>query len=296
MRKRDCAVPPSATVLRMHLSWSCAIAVDAQSHVFVRVQSAWRVIGRSAMSRGADSETVRRGTRFLTRSEPLTRAHRFLTQEGDARVASLLFRLGQFSARCHWLVIISWMVLLGISALTFSMFSGPISTALSIPGTKTDQVQAQLAEKFPAAQGGTGTIVFTTADGEEFSEGQRHAVATFLDDLDGNPDVKESIDGFATQQDLDLQRQKITEGRAKLEDAQAQLADNHAQLDAQLAHAGPAAASDPQFQQAQQAITDAQERLDRTAVEMEQAAVLLTVSEGIHFVPESGSAAIGTVT
>lgn len=211
-------------------------------------------------------------------------------------MASLLFRLGQFSARRHWLVIISWMVLLGISALTFSMFSGPISTALSIPGTKTDQVQAQLAEKFPAAQGGTGTIVFTTADGREFSEEQKQAVATFLDDLNGIPDVKESIDGFAAQEDLDLQRQKITEGRSQLEDAQEQLADGHAQLDAQLAQAGPAAASDPQFQQAQQAITDAQEKLNRTAVELEQGSALLTLSEGIRFVSESGSAAIGTVT
>lgn len=211
-------------------------------------------------------------------------------------MASLLFRLGQFSARRHWHVIISWVVLLGISALTFSMFSGPISTALSIPGTKTDQVQAQLKEKFPAVQGGTGTIVFTTANGTAFSDDQEEAIGTFLDDLNDIPGVKETIDGFATQQELDLQRQQITDGRAQLDDARAQLDDSQTQLDAQVAQAGPAAASDPQLQQAQQALTDAQEELDRSAIELEQGSALLALSEGIRFVSESGSAAIGTVT
>lgn len=211
-------------------------------------------------------------------------------------MASLLFRLGQFSARRHWLVIISWAVMVCIAALTFSMFSGPISTALSIPGTKTDQVQTELKEKFPAAQGGTGTIVFTTADGTAFSADQKQAVATFLDGLNDIPDVKDTIDGFATQQELDLQRQQISEGQAQLEDARTQLADSQTQLDAQVAQAGPEAASDPQFQQAQQAITDAKKQLDDSAVELEQGAALLTLSKSIRFVSESGAAAIGTVT
>ncbi|MGH4001796.1 MAG: MMPL family transporter [Pseudonocardiaceae bacterium] len=210
-------------------------------------------------------------------------------------MASLLSRLGQFSARRHWLVIISWAVLLCIAALAFSMFSGPTSTALSIPGTKTDRVQAELQEKFPAAQGGTGTVVFTTANGKVFSDVQKRAVATFLNGLNDIPGVKQTTDGFATQQDLDLERRKITEGKAHIQDARAQLADSQTQLNAQKAQVGPAGASDPQLQQAQQAITAAQKKLDRTAVEIEQGAALLALSEDIRFVSESGSAAIGTV-
>ena len=211
-------------------------------------------------------------------------------------MASLLFRLGQFSARRRWLVILTWAVLLGISALTFGMFSGPLSTAFSIPGTQTDQVQAQLKDKFPAAQGGTGTIVFTTSDGTEFSASQKQAVAVFLDGLNDVPDVKETTDGFATQKELDLQRKQITDGKAQLADARDQLVDSQAELDALVAQQGPEAASDPQVQRAQQAIIDAQDQLDRSSVELEQGSTLLSLSEGIRFVSESGSAAIGTVT
>nr|WP_240896267.1 MMPL family transporter [Rothia koreensis] len=181
----------------------------------------------------------------------------------------MLFRLGQFSARRRWLVIIAWLVILGASAVTFTAFSGAVSSAFSIPGTQTDKVQAELKEKFPAAQGGTGTIVFATDDGTEFSDQQREEVGAFLSDLSDIPEVKGTVDGFDTQQELDLQRQQIDDGRAQLEAARAQIAPGQAAQ---------------------------QEELDRQAAELEQAAALLELSEDARFVSESGSAAIGTVT
>ncbi|MDM7890732.1 MMPL family transporter [Curtobacterium caseinilyticum] len=146
-------------------------------------------------------------------------------------MAGLLYRLGRFSARRHWLVIIAWVVIMGIAGLTYSLFAGTISSSITIPGTKTSQVQDQLADKFPSANGGNGTLVFETTDGKAFTSAQKDDVKEFLDgiaDLDG---VKEVRDGFTTQAQLDEQRQKIVDGRKQIEDGQAQLDQQKAELE-----------------------------------------------------------------
>ncbi|MCJ1714198.1 MMPL family transporter [Curtobacterium sp. VKM Ac-2922] len=201
-------------------------------------------------------------------------------------MAGLLYRLGRFSARRHWLVIISWVVLLGIAGGTYALFAGTISSSITIPGTKTSQVQDELADKFPSANGGTGTLVFTTKDGKAFSNTQKTGVADFLKDIEQLKGVKGATSGFDTQQQLDDQRQKlvdgkqqIADGRTKIEQGQAQLdaqkqqledgktkiAAAQAQLDAQkqqAAAAGGAAASGAAAQAAQAQLTQAQAQID----------------------------------
>ncbi|WIE74980.1 MMPL family transporter [Curtobacterium sp. MCSS17_007] len=150
-------------------------------------------------------------------------------------MAGLLYRLGRFSARRHWLVIIAWVVIMGIAGLTYSLFAGTISSSITIPNTKTSQVQDELADKFPSANGGNGTLVFETTDGKAFTAAQKTDVKEFLDgiaDLDG---VKEVRDGFTTQAQLDEQRQKIVDGRKQIEDGRKQIEDGQAQLDEQKA-------------------------------------------------------------
>lgn len=213
-------------------------------------------------------------------------------------MAGLLYRLGRFSARRHWLVIIAWVVILGVTGGTYALFAGSISSSISIPNTKTSQVQDELADKFPSANGGTGTIVFETTSGKAFTEAQRSAVTDFLDSLKDEDGVKEVTDGFATQDQLDEQRQKlvdgqqqIADGRKKIEDGQAeldaqkkqleagkaQIAQAQAQLDAQKAAAGAAAASSPQLQAAQAQI-DAQQA-PITQGEQQIAAAQKTIDE-----------------
>ncbi|OEI67667.1 MMPL family transporter [Curtobacterium sp. ER1/6] len=167
-------------------------------------------------------------------------------------MAGLLYRLGRFSARRAWSVVIAWIVIIGIAGLTYGLFAGTISSAISIPNTKTSQVQDQLADKFPSANGGNGSIVFETTDGGAFTDAQKTEVTSFLDglkDLDGVKDVR---DGFATQDQLDEQRQKITDGREQIADGRKQIEDGQAQLDAQKA----------QLESGKQQIADAQAQLD----------------------------------
>jgi RND superfamily putative drug exporter len=167
-------------------------------------------------------------------------------------MAGLLYRLGRFAARRHWTVIIAWIALMAIAGVTFSLFAGTISSSITIPGTKTSQVQDELADKFPSANGGNGTLVFQTTDGTAFTDSQQDQVGSFLTDLEDLPGVKGTTDGFATQQRLDDQRQKIVDGRKEISEGRQKLEDGQEQLDAQKA----------QLESGKQQITDAQAQLD----------------------------------
>jgi len=167
-------------------------------------------------------------------------------------MAGLLYRLGRFAARRHWLVIIAWIVILGITGGTYALFAGTISSSITIPNTKTSQVQDQLADKFPSANGGNGTIVFETTDGKAFTSAQKSGVDDFLTDLEDLNGVKGATSGFSTQDRLDDQRQKIVDGRKQISDGRQQITDGQAQLDAQKA----------QLESGKQQIADAQAKLD----------------------------------
>ncbi|MFJ3383644.1 MULTISPECIES: MMPL family transporter [unclassified Curtobacterium] len=148
-------------------------------------------------------------------------------------MAGLLYRLGRFSARRHWLVIISWIVIMGIAGGTYALFSGSISSSITIPGTKTSQVQDELADKFPSANGGNGTLVFETKDGKAFTDSQKTEVADFLKDLEDLNGVKGATSGFDTQKQLDDQRQKLVDGKQDIADGRTKIEDGQKQLDAQ---------------------------------------------------------------
>ncbi|WP_144804591.1 MMPL family transporter [Curtobacterium sp. BH-2-1-1] len=243
-------------------------------------------------------------------------------------MAGLLYRLGRFSARRHWLVIIAWIVIMGIAGLTFSLFQGSISSSITIPNTKTSQVQDELADKFPSANGGNGTIVFQTTDGKAFTDTQKADVKSFLDGLKDLDGVKGVRDGFATQDQLDEQRQKITDGRKQIEDGRAQIEQQQAQLasgkqqiaaaqqeldakksQAEAAGGAAAAAAQAQLAQAQaqidaqqqqiasgeQQIQAAEQKLNTSEQELEQGSDLLDLSKDIRFVSSNGQASIGTV-
>ncbi|OIH92969.1 MULTISPECIES: MMPL family transporter [unclassified Curtobacterium] len=167
-------------------------------------------------------------------------------------MAGLLYRLGRFSARRHWLVIISWVVILGIVGGTYALFAGTISSAISIPNTKTSQVQDELADKFPSANGGNGTIVFQTTDGEAFSDAQRSDIDDFMTKIERLDGVKGTTSGFTTQDQLDEQRQKIVDGRKEISDGREQLERGQDQLDAQ----------EKELASGKQQIADAQDQLD----------------------------------
>ncbi|TCL78635.1 MULTISPECIES: MMPL family transporter [unclassified Curtobacterium] len=184
-------------------------------------------------------------------------------------MAGLLYRLGRFSARRHWLVIITWVVIMAVAGVTYSLFSGTISSAISIPNTKTSQVQDELADKFPSANGGNGTIVFETKNGKAFTDAQKSEVADFLTEVEKLDGVKGATSGFDTQDQLDEQRQKIVDGRKEITDGRAKLETGQDQLDAQKA----------QLTSGKQQIKDAQAQLDAQKAQAEAAGAALPAAQ-----------------
>ncbi|MBT1623262.1 MMPL family transporter [Curtobacterium flaccumfaciens pv. oortii] len=184
-------------------------------------------------------------------------------------MAGLLYRLGRFSARRHWLVIITWVVIMAVAGVTYSLFSGTISSAISIPNTKTSQVQDELADKFPSANGGNGTIVFETKNGKAFTDAQKSEVADFLTKIEKLDGVKGATSGFDTQDQLDEQRQKIVDGRKEITDGRAKLETGQDQLDAQKA----------QLTSGKQQIKDAQAQLDAQKAQAEAAGAALPAAQ-----------------
>jgi len=150
-------------------------------------------------------------------------------------MASLLYRLGQFSARRAWLVVVAWVVILGLAGGAFAAFGGSLTSSVSIPGTATQKVADQLSEEFPVASGGSGTVAFTTTDDTAFTAEQKTAIAALLEETLDIDEVKGTTDPFATQAQIDDQAQQITDGRQQITDGAAQLDAGQAQLDAAAA-------------------------------------------------------------
>jgi RND superfamily putative drug exporter len=228
-------------------------------------------------------------------------------------MAGLLYRLGRFSARRAWTVVTAWVVVLGLAVGAYLAFGGSLTSAVTIPGTATEKVTDQLREQFPAASGGSGTVVFHTGGDEPFTDEQRAAISAALADLTDIDGVAGVIDPFQTtaglaeqQAQIDAGREQIAAGEAQLEQGQAQLDAGQAQLDQQRAQAeaaGALAQAQPQLDAAQ-AELDAQQQaadagraeLEAQSTQLEDGAALLELAGGLRTLSEDESAAIGNVS
>ncbi|UKF31909.1 MMPL family transporter [Clavibacter phaseoli] len=242
-------------------------------------------------------------------------------------MASVLYRLGSMAARRAWLVIVSWVVILGIGVGSFLAFAGTLGNSFDIPGTASGAVTDELAQTLPDTAGGTGTVVYRTADGSAFTDQQKQDISALATSAGDLPGVARVVDPFAvTQQRADQAAQlssgddQITAGRTQLDQAQQQLDAGKAQLDAgqqqltaarqQAEAAGaPAAqiaaldAQQAQLDQQTQALQQQQATVDSSRAQLESGAeqaelgrTLLGLTDGIGVVSEDGSTAIVNVS
>ncbi|MCJ1703912.1 MMPL family transporter [Rathayibacter sp. VKM Ac-2926] len=242
-------------------------------------------------------------------------------------MASLLFRLGTFAARRAWAVIVAWVVILGVAVGAFLAVGGTLTNSFDIPGTASGAVTDQLAEKLPDTAGGTGTVVYRTADGSALTAEQESAIsalAASAEDLEG---VAAVVDPFAARQSqldgaqqladgraqLQAGKEQIDAGQAQLDAGQAQLTAGQQQLTAAREQAVAAGAPEQQLAalDAQQAQLDTQQAeltaqqsaLDASRTELEAGAApldqgeeLLALADGIGVVSADGSTAIVNVS
>lgn len=146
-------------------------------------------------------------------------------------MAELLYRLGRFSARRAWTVIVSWLIILGLAIGSFLAFGGTLSTMFSIPGTETTKVTDHLEEELPSVAGAAGTVVFHTDDESEFTDEQKSEIGSILEEVEDMERVDSTTDPFATQDELADQSQEISDGHSEIDDAFTELDAAQDQLD-----------------------------------------------------------------
>lgn len=134
-------------------------------------------------------------------------------------MAKLLYRLGFGSAKRAWLVIISWIMVLGISLGAMLIGGTKLSENLSIEGIASQKVIDQLKESFPSASGGSAQVVFHVADGSKFSAKHESQIAQVLKDAALVAGVDTAVNPFEANAELTKQRSDAANGVKELDAA-----------------------------------------------------------------------------
>ena len=79
-------------------------------------------------------------------------------------MATWLYRIGEAAARRAWAVILAWVLIIAGVAGAYTAFHGKLSNTFTMPGTQTQQLSDELAQRFPSANRGSGQIIITTGD------------------------------------------------------------------------------------------------------------------------------------
>ncbi|WP_265523449.1 MMPL family transporter [Oerskovia flava] len=242
-------------------------------------------------------------------------------------MAELLYRVGRAAARRARTVVAAWFALLVAVGVAFALGGGTLANSFSIPDTPTAEITEQLATEFPAASGGTGTVVLQTDDGSAFTEEQQTALGEVIEAASGVDGVEAVINPFATEADRAEQQAQLESGRAQIDDGAAQIEAGRTEIDDARAEleAGQVALDEARAQaeaagllaQAEAELDAQQTRIDqglatleeqstaletqtaeleRRGAQLEQGTALLDMAAEIRTVSEDGGAAVAPVS
>lgn len=158
-------------------------------------------------------------------------------------MAKFLYRLGLFSANRAWLVILSWLVILGSVSAWAVAAGGSFTTTMSVPGTPAQNTIDQLKTSFPKASRGSGQVVFVTQNGHQFTAKQKRAISSELHKVATLDSVASTLDPFKTQQQIDASATKLHDGADKLAKAPAAMTAAQQKLNRGVAKLASAQAS-----------------------------------------------------
>ena len=145
-------------------------------------------------------------------------------------MAKLLQRLGAFSAKRAWAVVITWLLILVGSGTWAALGMGKLSTSMSIDGVPAQTVIDQLQKSFPEAARGSGSVVFHTTNGKPFTYDQKSAIADILEHVKTMEAVADTIDPFKLAVTKAEAEAKIADGKVKIAEAKATIAANEKKL------------------------------------------------------------------
>jgi putative drug exporter of the RND superfamily len=144
-------------------------------------------------------------------------------------LATLLYKLGLFSARKAWVVIVAWLVILGIAASLALSLGGKLTSTMSIDGVPSQVVVDKLQSSFPEASRGSGQVVFYKESGS-FTEADREAITSALIQVEALPGISEATNPFTVQQEIQKGEQDLFDGKKELLDAEKAIADGQSEL------------------------------------------------------------------
>lgn len=166
-------------------------------------------------------------------------------------MSELLYRLGVFAARRAWLVIVSWLAVIGVLGGVAATAGGTFSTAMTIDGTDAQTTIDVLQSEFTDASRGAGQIIFHKADGQPFTDVEKEQISDALQGVHTLPAVDDTVDPFDVQETLDENaadvaaaptdflkgqrkidrgQRKITNGVVALADARKDIADGRIEI------------------------------------------------------------------
>jgi RND superfamily putative drug exporter len=127
-------------------------------------------------------------------------------------LATLLYKLGLYSARNAWQVIVAWIILLAITTGLALSLGGKLTTTMSVSGVPSQNVVDQLQKTFPDASRGSGQVVFFKQSGS-FTDADREAITAALSKLETLPEISEAVNPFTVQSEIRDGEKEIIDGK-----------------------------------------------------------------------------------
>ncbi|WP_374455816.1 MMPL family transporter [Nocardioides sp.] len=210
-------------------------------------------------------------------------------------MATLLHRLGLFSARRPIAVLLAWFLVMAAAVGGMATLSRPLSNEFEIPDSEFGRVLDELGREIPQVAGGTGTVVVHSEDG--FTAEQKAALRDTMAAWEDLPHVTEVMDPFALQRQLDGSDDRLARAEKRLTKGQEQYDTGRAQLiglENYLAdHPGRATpALEQQLADGRTQLAEAEEELTAGWDAYHAGRDLRSAGEGVSFVSRDGTTAL----
>jgi len=191
-------------------------------------------------------------------------------------MATWLYRIGEAAARRAWAVILIWVFIIAGVASAYTTFHGKLSNTFTMPGTQTQQLSDELAQRFPSANRGSGQIILTTGNGAALTEEQKQAFSIALNKLTSEvPSVDAVTDPFTTTSKLAEAKTQLDEAHAKIDAAPSQIEEGKKQLSTAASQVEEGtkqiAESEKKLDDSQAQITSGQEQLTSAQKQLDDA-------------------------
>ena len=114
-------------------------------------------------------------------------------------MAQLLARIGGFSARHRWAVVVVWTVLLVAAAAGAKILSQPMSSEFTISGLQSVHALNDIKAQFPAAGASGGDIVFAAPENKKLTATDKSDVANLTSAVSRIPGIASATNPFTAK-------------------------------------------------------------------------------------------------